>query len=247
MSYHIEVENLPLPDLRNEIRSELALLGRMGFPPERLDRLVSATDYRRDILFAEQMQELEKDHGRPISEKEQGFLFTRYAKEYDGLSGENLTETLKYQYDIKTRESRLDRAPFPAFESFEYKSIFRAMYSLGVYIKELMRRVPDHAFLQETLQVVSTSPQQILQKSLETVQRQQKLDMPDEAKAAEINLTLVLLLQDLNKSRAHGDELEPGLFELLEKLRNELTELYDAQNFQDFHEKIAELLNSFSI
>jgi len=117
----------------------------LGFRIGWLELLITGSRYRLDTLVSEKIRQNEKQTGEwPDSDLYQQ-IYRQMFESYDLFGPENLTETLRYQYERETREGNLNRAPFPSSRSKHYNNIRTQMSHVSSYARALSIRFPGHS------------------------------------------------------------------------------------------------------
>jgi hypothetical protein len=130
--------------LQADIVSAMERIAEVGFSPEDAPSLVDGTRYRARFWVEERVCAFEDANGwLPIDERR--VMINKLHDEYDGLSGDNLAETFRYQYDRATKEHGLKRRGFPAVGSPTYTTILGEMVSIGSRVRVLRERFPDQS------------------------------------------------------------------------------------------------------
>lgn len=229
-------EPQPMETLRQEIRAELGKLSDLGFLTSTLDSIVSASQtYRRDSLF------YVKTRDRELSEEENREEYAIHRASYDGLSADNIIETIRYQYDRETKESKLDREEFPSAKSTEFESALQIVKSLETSLKDLQKRIPDFSAFRENLRMLSTSPAQLIEKSKKVVSNQLVRDASDEEKVGEIIFELNILRKYLTKCSEQGDRVPDEVKNSVESLIEKLTALESSGEYGEVLQYASEI------
>lgn len=146
----VDFTSKPDKELVDELEQAADNIEGIGYPIPSMGFLVTGTFYRRDTLYADRLNELRRvrrieNSWEDLSKEEKEELYKQVVAGYEPYSTNNLTETLRYQYDRKTREDRLRRPPFPADGSPAYDQISKEMAVISSIIKVLVDRYPDRS------------------------------------------------------------------------------------------------------